>query len=107
MSDETVLPDEPEELDDWERHLSEPVRGRRVIVGFELLVGMTETVAELARWGARRPLLIADGRGTGAVPDDDAAAEVLMIDEQLSESLTEQVRARMRPNERMTPEVVE
>ena len=97
---------EPEALDPWERHLSEPVRDRPVIVGFELLVGMTDTVAELARWGARRPLLIADGRGTGAVPDDDAA-DVLMVEEQRSESLTEQVRARMRPDERLTPEVVE
>jgi hypothetical protein len=106
MSDVRVSAGEPEPLEPWERHLSEPVRGRPVIVGFELLVGMTDTVTDLARWGARRPLLIADGRGTGAIPDPDAA-DVLLVEEQRAGSLTEQVRARMRPDERLTPDVVE
>lgn len=88
--------DEADPDDPWERHLSEPLRGRQVIVGFELLAGMTGLVGQLARWGARRPLLIADGRGTGAVPGPDNA-EILVVDERRADSLTEQVRARMRP----------
>nr|MBA2774141.1 ATP-grasp domain-containing protein [Nocardioidaceae bacterium] len=98
------MPERPSEVDDWEWYLSEPVRDRPVIVSFELLAGMTRTVANLQRWGARRPLLVADGRGTGAIPEP-AAADVVMLPDEAFGSLTDQVRARMRPESRLTPAV--
>ena len=52
-------PEDMVRLDPWERHLTEPVRGRKVIVAFEVLAGMTGLVQQLARWGSRPPLLIA------------------------------------------------
>ena len=55
-------------VDAWERHLSAPFRGRRVICAFEVLAAMTGWVAKLQRWGAERPLLISDGVGTGPLP---------------------------------------
>jgi hypothetical protein len=94
------------EPDPWERYLTEPFRGRKVIVGFELLAGMTVQVRRLRDWGARPPLLLADGRGTGPVPGDEAAG-VVMVEGLPAESLTEQGRARMRPEERLTAEVVD
>lgn len=99
------MPERPDEVDDWEWHLSEPVRDRPVIVAFELLAGMTRTVSELHRWGARRPLLVADGRGTGAIPSPDSGNVVMLPDEAFG-SLTDQVRARMRPESRLTPDII-
>jgi hypothetical protein len=93
--------EDPIRLDPWERHLTEPVRGRKVIVAFEVLAGMTGLVQQLARWGSRPPLLIADGRGTGAIPPAEAA-EVVMLEETRVDSLTDQVRARMAPDEQLT-----
>lgn len=94
-----------EHLDDWERHLCAPFTGRKVIGSFELLAGMTSWVANLQRWGAERPLLIADGRGTGPVPDS-SAAEIVVVEPPGYTSVTDQVRARMQPQQRLTPEVV-
>ncbi len=94
-------PEDMVRLDPWERHLTEPVRGRKVIIAFEVLAGMTGLVQQLARWGSRPPLLIPDGRGTGAIPPVEAG-EVVMLDETRVESLTDQVRARMAPDEQLT-----
>jgi hypothetical protein len=91
-------------LDPWERHLVEPLRGRKVIVAFEVLAGMTGLVQQLARWGARPPLLIADGRGAGSIPPPEAA-EVVMLSETRVASLTDQVRARMTPEDQLTAQV--
>ncbi len=99
------MPEPPTEVDPWEWYLSEPVRDRPVIVAFELLAGMNRTVADLQRWGARRPLLLADGRGTGPIPAPEAA-DVVMLPDETFDSLTDQVRARMRPESRLTPAVV-
>jgi hypothetical protein len=98
-------PPDVDELDPWVRHLCAPLTGRKIIVAFELLAGMTGMVQQLQRWGAQRPLLIADGRGTGPVPTDDLA-DIVLLDTPMYSSLTEQVRARMRPEERLIPEVV-
>ena len=99
------MPERPSAVDAWEWYLSEPVRDRPVLVAFELLAGMTRTVADLRRWGARRPLLLADGRGTGVIPPPEDADVVMLPDETFG-SLTDQVRARMRPESRLTPVVV-
>ncbi len=93
------------DLDDWERHLCAPMTGRKIISSFELLAGMTMLVQRLQRWGADRPLLLADGRGTGPIPDE-SDADVIMLDTPRFESLTEQVRARMVAGKRLTPEVI-
>jgi hypothetical protein len=81
-------------LDDWERHLSEPFAQRKVICAFEVLAAMTSWVARLQRWGARRPLLIADGVGTGPLPLE-TEADMLVMDHPPGRTLTDSVRARM------------
>ncbi len=93
------------DLDPWTHYLSEPFADRKVIVSLDLLAAMTGKVAMLQRWGAQRPLLLADGRGSGPIPSDDEA-EIVELPEPSYHSLTEQVRARMRPDEQLTPEVV-
>jgi hypothetical protein len=99
------VPELADEVGEWERHLCAPVTDGLVIVAFELLAGMTGLVADLRRWGARSPLLLADGRGTGPVPGP-RDAHVHMLPTPDFESVTEQVRSRMRPADRLTPDVV-
>jgi hypothetical protein len=90
----------------WERHLCGPLAGRKVICAFEVLAGMTRLVPMFHRWETRRPLLIGDGQGTGPLPLE-TDADILLLDSPEAASLTEQVRARMDPTSRLTPEVVE
>jgi hypothetical protein len=99
------VPDRPAPPDAWERHLCVPVTGRKVICGFEVLAGLTSMVARLRRWGSQRPLLLADGVGTGALPVADEA-EVALLEPAPFDTLTEQVRARTRPLDRLTPALV-
>ncbi len=99
------MPEVADDVGDWERHLCSPVTGRKIICSFELLAGMTRLVASLRRWGAERPLLIAEGRGAGPIPSEDEA-EIVAVEPPRFESLTDQVRARMRPADRLTPQVV-
>src|SRR5262245_11255254 len=69
------------DLEAWTSHLSEPFRGRPVIVAFKVLAGMTHDVARLKQWGALRPLLIARGTGTGPLPSpDDADIWIIPLD---------------------------
>ncbi len=99
------MPEAPTPSGEWERYLCAPVTGRKVICAFEVLAGLTHTVASLRRWGSDRPLLIADGIGTGAVVTA-AEAEIEMLEGPVFPTLTEQVRARMKPSERLTPSLV-
>jgi len=92
-------------LDAWEAHLCAPLTGRKVICGFEVLAVMTGQVAQLHRWGAQRPLLIADGVGTGPLPLE-TDADILMLPESDADSLTARVRTRIDLTGRLTPEVV-
>jgi hypothetical protein len=79
------------DLEAWTSHLSEPFRGRPVIVAFKVLAGMTHDVARLKQWGALRPLLIARGTGTGPLPSpDDADIWIIPLDP--APSLSEEVR---------------
>jgi predicted ATP-grasp superfamily ATP-dependent carboligase len=79
------------DLEAWTSHLSEPFRGRPVIVAFKVLAGMTHDVARLEQWGALRPLLIARGTGTGPLPSpDDADIWIIPLDP--APSLSEEVR---------------
>ena len=98
------MPDRPP-LSAWERHLCAPVTGRKVICAFEVLAGLTRMVPKLRRWQAQRPLLLADGVGTGPVPSADEA-EVEMLTPAPFATLTEQVRARTSPRPRLTPALV-
>jgi ATP-grasp domain-containing protein len=100
------MPDSTGALDAWERHLCAPVTGRKVICAFEVLAGLTQVVSKLRRWGARRPLLLADGVGTGPLPAPDEA-DVELLEPVPFDTVTEQVRARTRPLSRLSPEVVE
>src|SRR3954470_15091380 len=84
-------------LDDWERHLSAPFRGRKVVCAFEVLAAMTGSVAKLQRWDAQRPLLIADGVGTGPLPLPSEAESVVQ-ELPPRQTLTDRVRARMSPS---------
>jgi hypothetical protein len=88
----------------WERYLAELVKDRLVIVAFEVLASMTAKVADLRRWGARRPLLVALGTGTGPLPAD-SAADVVMLPATRARSVTEEVRAKMTGTE-LPPELV-
>lgn len=99
------MPEVADDVGAWERHLCGPVTGRKIICSFELLAGMTGLVANLRGWGAARPLVIADGRGTGPIPSEDEA-EIILLEPPRFESLTDQVRARTRPADRLTPHVV-
>lgn len=92
-------------LDDWEAHLCAPFTGRKVICAFEVLAGMTGLVDLVQRWGAQRPLLIADGFGTGPLPDT-ADADVLVLEPPAVDSVTEEVRARLSPEQRLTSQVI-
>src|SRR4051794_26610663 len=76
------------------RHLAAPLRRRRGVCGFEALAAMTSWVAKLQRWEAQRPLLIADGVGTGPLPLP-SEAETVVQDLPPGQTLTEQVRSRM------------
>ena len=98
------MPERPP-LSAWERHLCAPVAGRKVICAFEVLAGLTRMVPRLRRWQAQRPLLLADGVGTGPVPSADEA-EVELLTPAPFETLTEQVRARTSPQSRLTPALV-
>jgi hypothetical protein len=93
------------ELSDWERHLCAPLTGRKAICAFEVLASMTRTVARFQRWGVQRPLLIGDGAGTGPLPLE-TDADILLIDIPDVATLTEQVRTRMQPESRMTPDLM-
>jgi hypothetical protein len=92
-------------LSAWEEHLCAPVTGRKVICAFEVLAGLTRMVPKLRRWQAQRPLLVADGVGTGPLPAADEA-EVALLAPVPFETLTEQVRGRTSPQARLTPTVV-
>jgi hypothetical protein len=98
------MPDRPP-LSAWERHLCAPVAGRKVICAFEVLAGLTRMVPRLRRWQAQRPLLLADGVGTGPVPSADEA-EVEILTPAPFDTLTEQVRGRTRPRSRLTPAAI-
>jgi hypothetical protein len=102
-----VTSDDPSplaDLDRWERHLCAPVTGRKVICAFDVLAAMTRQVAQLRRWGARRPLLLADGIGTGPVPLE-TEADIMLLPPPDPGTLTAQVRSRIDLGSRVGPEV--
>jgi hypothetical protein len=90
----------------WTARLAEPFQDRLVIVGFDPLAGMTRLVPELRSWGARRPLLIALGVGTGPVPSAEDA-DVLVLDAPAATMMTEGVRATAALAEEPPAEVID
>ncbi|MGH3424843.1 MAG: hypothetical protein ACRDO8_08950 [Nocardioidaceae bacterium] len=78
-------------MDEWTRWLSEPVRGRKVMLPFQLLAGATSLVARLLEWGARRPLVLSAGDGTGPLPDDEDVT-VVRLSLTATRDMTDQVR---------------
>lgn len=79
------------QMDDWIRWLTEPFRDRPVILGFRLLASTTDTVGQLAAWGARKPLVIATGDGTGPLPDPESV-HVVRLPEVVSATMTSDIR---------------
>jgi hypothetical protein len=100
-----VADDHLDQLDPWERHLCEPLTGRKIICAFEVLAGMTTQVSRLRRWQAQRPLLLADGLGTGPLPLE-SDADIVVLEPAAAQSLTEQVRARIEVSRALTPTIV-
>ena len=94
------------DMREWTAFLAEPLRDRPVIVAFDPLAGMTRKVANLREWGARRPLLIARGLGTGPLPTADDA-EMLVLDAGAATMMSEDVRAMTTLAEDLPPEVVD
>jgi hypothetical protein len=90
----------------WTARLAEPFQDRLVIVGFDPLAGMTRLVPELRSWGARRPLLIALGVGTGPVPSAEDA-DVLVLDAPAATMMTEGIRATAALAEDPPAEVID
>jgi hypothetical protein len=90
----------------WERYLCAPMTGQKIICAFEVLAAMTRMTEKFRRWGTERPLLVAEGFGTGPLPAPDEAT-VEMLEPHPSSTLTEQVRSRMQPASRLTPAVVD
>lgn len=78
-------------MDDWTRWLTEPFRDRGVILGFRLLASTTDTIGQLAEWGARKPLVIATGDGTGPLPDPESV-HVVRVPEVVSATMTSDIR---------------
>jgi hypothetical protein len=78
----------------WERYLAELVADKLVILGLEVLASMTRRIADLGRWGARKPICVASGVGTGSLPND-ADADVVVLPAQPAASITEDARHRM------------
>lgn len=93
------------DLDAWTAQLAEPFRGRPVIDAFKILAGMTDHVEKLKEWGARRPLLIAHGRGTGAAPSPEDA-DIYLLDLGPAASMSDGVRIAARLSEDPPPDVV-
>ena len=75
----------------WTRWLAEPVRGRKVILGYRVVAGATRAIDDLRRWGARRPLLVSIGRGTGALPPPETYL-LLTMQVDYPETVTAEVR---------------
>ncbi|RYU11834.1 hypothetical protein [Nocardioides iriomotensis] len=65
--------------------------GRKVVVGLVPLAASVTWLSMLREAGARRPLVLATGRGAGPVPDDDEA-DVHVIDRPPAPSMTEELR---------------
>lgn len=60
-----------------DERLASVVRGRRVIVMSTVAAAATESVDQLLRYGAKRPLVFAHTSGLGAVPSAEDAEVVL------------------------------
>jgi hypothetical protein len=81
----------------WTR-LTEPFRGRPVIVAFKVLASTTGQVQRLKEWGADRPLVIANGLGTGTMPSPEDA-DIYLLDLGPAASMSEEVQKASRLGE--------
>lgn len=88
------MPEHEQGLGSWERHLSEPFRGRKIICAYSILAAMQRQVEELNRWGAQRPLLLPNGVGIGPTPTT-ADADIVMFETPVPPRMTDEVTARM------------
>lgn len=79
----------------WRAHLEEPFRDRPVITGLLPLAAFTPWVELLRRAGARRPLVLAAGRGAGPGPADEDA-QVVLMERRDYPTMTEELRDQDR-----------
>ena len=91
---------------EWTRRLAAPLRGRKVIVAYQVLASMTTLVDRLEHYGARRPLLIALGIGTGPLPDP-ARCEIHVLDATPEATMSDSVRQVSRLAADAPPDVRE
>lgn len=83
---------DPTTLEQWRRHLSGVVAGRKVICGVMPLAGMNDLVRLLADAGARKPLLAYSSPGAGpTITEDDAV--LVQVDVAPHRTMTEELRA--------------
>jgi hypothetical protein len=75
-------------------HLMEPLRGRKVILGYRYLASILPALGILDSLGCPKPMVIARGIGTGELPEPDAAVVHMM--DMSTGSMTEEVRSLER-----------
>ncbi|UPK73373.1 hypothetical protein MU582_13095 [Nocardioidaceae bacterium SCSIO 66511] len=76
---------------EWTRWLTEPFRGRKVILGYRLVAASNHQIETLRTFGAQRPLLVSIGRGTGPVPPPDTH-DLVEVAGPRPPTMTEEVR---------------
>lgn len=86
---------DPTTREQWRRHLSGIVAGRKVVCGVMPLAGMNDLVRLLADAGARMPLLVYSSTGAGpTITEDDAV--LVQVDLPGHRTMTEELRAHDR-----------
>jgi len=83
---------DPDERTRWRERLGQMFEDRQVICAGGPLAAYTEWVRLLEACGARRPLLLAAGRGAGAIPAS-GSAEVVALEVPLLGSMTAELAA--------------
>lgn len=104
MDQRSPVPAPSVDIAAWTTRLADIFVGRKAIMAFFLLAGMTHGVDQLRRYGSRRPLLIPHGVGTGAVPSTgDADVHLLAIPPEplVTDEVRRTERLSIEPNEQI------
>ncbi len=82
---------DPEARERWRGHLAGLLAGRKAICGLGPLAAMTDLVAQLARSGAQKPLVLYTHRGAGPTPTE-ADAHLVQVAVPSYLTMTEELR---------------
>ena len=82
---------DPEERERWRGHLAGLLAGRKAVCGLGPLAAMTDLVAQLARSGAQKPLLLYTHLGAGPTPTE-ADAHLVQVEVPSYPTMTEELR---------------